>query len=84
MFNLKLFNYFKLYNPENVYVSKDGGGAGNNWASGYHQGEKLQEEIFDILDREADGSDSLEVITLFLFLHFIIYNFNFIYLKNVI
>jgi len=26
-----------LYNPENVYVSKDGGGAGNNWAQGYNQ-----------------------------------------------
>lgn len=52
--------YAKLYNPENVYLSKDGGGAGNNWASGFGQGEKLQEEIFDIIDREADGSDSLE------------------------
>lgn len=57
----KSFLFFQLYNPENIYLSKDGGGAGNNWASGYHQGEKLQEEIFDILDREADGSDSLEV-----------------------
>lgn len=56
---------YKLYNPENIYLSKHGGGAGNNWASGYHQGEKLQEEIFDILDREADGSDSLEVTTSF-------------------
>uniref|UniRef100_A0A1B0A890 Tubulin gamma chain n=1 Tax=Glossina pallidipes TaxID=7398 RepID=A0A1B0A890_GLOPL len=52
--------YAKLYNPENVYLSKHGGGAGNNWASGYSQGEKLQEEIFDIIDREVDGSDSLE------------------------
>ncbi|XP_075149708.1 tubulin gamma-1 chain [Haematobia irritans] len=52
--------YAKLYNPENVYLSKHGGGAGNNWASGYSQGEKLQEEVFDIIDREADGSDSLE------------------------
>lgn len=52
--------YTKLYNPENVYLSKHGGGAGNNWASGYSQGEKLQEEVFDIIDREADGSDSLE------------------------
>jgi tubulin gamma len=50
-----------LYNPENIYLSKHGGGAGNNWASGYSQGERLQEEIFDIIDREADGSDSLEV-----------------------
>lgn len=59
--------FYKLYNPENIYLSKHGGGAGNNWASGYHQGEKLQEEIFDILDREADGSDSLEVCTVILF-----------------
>jgi tubulin gamma len=29
--------YRKLYNPENVYLAKDGGGAGNNWASGYGQ-----------------------------------------------
>lgn len=52
--------HFQLYNPENIYLSKDGGGAGNNWASGFSQGEKLQEEVFDIIDREADGSDSLE------------------------
>jgi len=52
--------YSKLYNPENIYLSKHGGGAGNNWASGYSHGEKLHEEIFDIIDREADGSDSLE------------------------
>lgn len=50
----------QLYNQENVFLSKHGGGAGNNWASGFSQGEKVQEEVFDILDREADGSDSLE------------------------
>jgi tubulin gamma len=52
--------YAKLYNPENIYMSEHGGGAGNNWASGYSQAEKLQEKIFDIIDREADNSDSLE------------------------
>ncbi|XP_065896643.1 tubulin gamma-1 chain isoform X2 [Dysidea avara] len=52
--------YAKLYNPENIYMSEHGGGAGNNWASGYAQSERLSEEIFDIIDREADGSDSLE------------------------
>ncbi|XP_005092221.1 tubulin gamma-1 chain [Aplysia californica] len=52
--------YANLYNPENVYLSKHGGGAGNNWASGYSQAERLYDEIFDIIDREADGSDSLE------------------------
>lgn len=65
--------YFQLYNPENIYLSKDGGGAGNNWASGYSQGEKLHEEIFDIIEREAENSDSLEVryyslFTLWIFL----------------
>ncbi|GAA28557.2 Tubulin gamma-1 chain [Clonorchis sinensis] len=52
--------YARLYNRENVYLSKDGGGAGNIWASGFSQGEKLEEEIFDIIEREAEGSDSLE------------------------
>ena len=26
--------YANLYNPENFYVSKHGGGAGNNWGKG--------------------------------------------------
>ena len=52
--------FANLFNPENVYVSKDGGGAGNNWARGYAEAEKVQEEIFEMLDREADNSDSLE------------------------
>ncbi len=29
--------YSKLYNQENIYMSEHGGGAGNNWASGYYQ-----------------------------------------------
>ncbi|XP_064401397.1 tubulin gamma-2 chain-like isoform X2 [Halichondria panicea] len=52
--------YAKLYNQENIYTSSHGGGAGNNWASGHSQAGRLHEEIFDILDREADNSDSLE------------------------
>lgn len=50
-----------MYNPENIFLSKDGGGAGNNWAYGYAQGEKVYEDIIEMIDREADGSDSLEV-----------------------
>ena len=38
-----------------------GMGAGNNWAAGYEMGDTVQEEVFDMIDREADGSDSLEV-----------------------
>ena len=38
-----------LFNPENVFVAQHGGGAGNNWASGYHQGEQVQEDILDMI-----------------------------------
>ncbi|KAK5045606.1 hypothetical protein LTR84_008975 [Exophiala bonariae] len=52
--------YKNIYNPENFFVGENGMGAGNNWAAGYAAGERVQEEIFDMIDREADGSDSLE------------------------
>lgn len=52
--------YHKLYNQENIYLSPSGGGAGNNWARGFSSGDELYEDVFDIIDREADGSDSLE------------------------
>lgn len=56
--------YKNIYNPENVYVNKEGTGAGNNWAQGYEMGSKAQDELMDMIDREADGSDSLEVFRL--------------------
>ena len=49
-----------LFNHENIFLSSHGGGAGNNWASGYSQAEAVQEDLMDMIDREADGSDSLE------------------------
>ena len=59
--SIKSSAYKNLYNPENIYIHPDGGGAGNNWAMGYSLGESVAEEIIEMLDREADGSDSLEV-----------------------
>lgn len=53
--------YGNLYNPENIYVSADGGGAGNNWAYGYAQAAKLEEKILDMIEREAEGTDNFEV-----------------------
>ena len=41
--------YKSLYNPENFYVSAEGGGAGNNWASGFAQAEAVQELLRDML-----------------------------------
>eukprot|EP00708_Paratrimastix_pyriformis_P002725 GAFH01001478.1.p1 GENE.GAFH01001478.1~~GAFH01001478.1.p1 ORF type:complete len:475 (+),score=160.38 GAFH01001478.1:9-1433(+) len=49
-----------LFNPENFFQGTDGGGAGNNWAVGYLQGEKYHEQLMEMIDREAEGSDSLE------------------------
>ncbi|KAL3479764.1 tubulin gamma chain [Aspergillus californicus] len=58
--------YKNIYNPENFFIGQQGLGAGNNWGIGYSAGEVVQEEVFDMIDREADGSDSLEG---FMFLH---------------
>lgn len=49
-----------MYNPENIFVHKEGGGAGNNWAHGYCKAEACAEEVMEMIEREADGSDSLE------------------------
>merc|ERR1712226_1384987 len=58
--------YSKLFNPENIHVptNKGGGGAGNNWASGHYQAGQIHEDLFDIIDREVEFSDSLEAFTL--------------------
>lgn len=56
--NIQTSVFKNLYNPENFFMGADG--AGNNWAAGYHAGEERNEELMDMIDREADGSDSLE------------------------
>ena len=61
--NILTSPFANLYNPENIFVSQDGGGAGNNWAQGYAAGERLYEEVMEMVDREAEGSDSLEAST---------------------
>lgn len=53
-----------LYNRENIYVSSEGGGAGNNWAYGYSQAKQLENYIIDMIDREAEGADNFEVLSL--------------------
>ena len=44
-----------LFNPENILISKDGGGAGNNWASGFTQGESIQEFLLDMIGEAGGG-----------------------------
>ena len=38
-----------LFNPESVFLSTHGGGAGNNWASGYHQAQQASDTILELL-----------------------------------
>jgi tubulin gamma len=54
--------YSKIYNQENIFSNTKGGGggAGNNWAKGYSQGEKYEDDIMEMIEREVEGSDSLE------------------------
>eukprot|EP00484_Ammonia_sp_Unknown_P031068 CAMPEP_0197030650 /NCGR_PEP_ID=MMETSP1384-20130603/9839_1 /TAXON_ID=29189 /ORGANISM="Ammonia sp." /LENGTH=488 /DNA_ID=CAMNT_0042460037 /DNA_START=251 /DNA_END=1717 /DNA_ORIENTATION=- len=57
---LRESQFKNLWNPENIYVDPSGGGAGNNWAQGYTLAVNKYELIMDMIDREADNSDSLE------------------------
>jgi tubulin gamma len=58
--SIKSGSHRNLFNPENYFTSSDGGGAGNNWASGHAQGAANHQELIEMIEREADGSDSLE------------------------
>lgn len=58
--NIKTSPYASLYNPENIFSTTDGSGAGNIWAMGYADGSRVIDEVIDMIDREADGSDNLE------------------------
>uniref|UniRef100_A0A3B0MSF0 Tubulin gamma chain n=1 Tax=Theileria annulata TaxID=5874 RepID=A0A3B0MSF0_THEAN len=49
-----------LFNPENVFLSKDSMGAGNNWGVGYTYGNQFNDELSEIVDREVDNADNLE------------------------
>ncbi|KAK4531401.1 hypothetical protein CCYA_CCYA08G2258 [Cyanidiococcus yangmingshanensis] len=58
--SVKNSSFGPLFNPENFFLDiRDRGGAGNNWASGYSQGQALDELLFDMIDREAENADSL-------------------------
>lgn len=49
-----------FYNTENIFVSNEGGGAGNNWANGYLFAQNNKNQIFEMVQREAENSDFLE------------------------
>lgn len=50
---------------ENIFLDANGGGAGNNWAHGYARGRELQNDIFDMIQREAEACDDMDSFMLF-------------------
>ncbi|KAI5169463.1 tubulin gamma [Pancytospora epiphaga] len=49
-----------FFNSDNVFVSNEGGGAGNNWAHGYYAANKVREDISEVIQREVEGCDAVE------------------------
>lgn len=49
-----------LFNRENIFVSNEGGGAGNNWAHGYYIANRFKEDTMDIVRREAESCECIE------------------------
>ncbi|KAK6459348.1 Tubulin/FtsZ family, GTPase domain-containing protein [Scheffersomyces xylosifermentans] len=54
-----------MYNPRNIHLSEQGNGAANNWKHGYNYGLQNQEELLNLIDREADKCDNLANFQLF-------------------
>jgi hypothetical protein len=52
--------YGKLFRPDNFVFGQNG--AGNNWAKGhYTEGAELVDQVLDVVRREAEGCDCLQV-----------------------
>lgn len=51
-------DYRRLYNPENFLVDTQGGGAGNNWASGYVQAREKIDDIVRETPRQPHAAPS--------------------------
>lgn len=57
---IKKGTYSNFFNPENMKVVADGGGAGNVWSKGYDLGLKNYDDIADMIRREVEVADALE------------------------
>lgn len=53
-----------IFNRENIFVSNEGGGAGNNWAHGYYVANRFKEDVLDIIRRESEACESLEAFNI--------------------
>lgn len=59
---LKLVWNFRLFSPDSFVFGQ--GGASNNWAKGmYTEGAELADSVLDVVRKEAEGCDLLQVRT---------------------
>ncbi|KAI5180677.1 tubulin gamma [Nematocida sp. AWRm80] len=54
-----------LFSNENIWMSSEGGGAGNVWSSGYQKGKQNAEALLEMIQREAESNDLLDGFILF-------------------
>jgi tubulin gamma len=54
-------SYGTIYNCENIFVPSEGSGAGNNWAIGHASGQRNMDSLIELIDREVDNTDRLQV-----------------------
>ncbi|QPG73739.1 hypothetical protein FOA43_001052 [Brettanomyces nanus] len=50
----------RFFDPKDIYVASEGGGAANRWAEGYMNAVRNKEEIMDMINREIDSCDNFE------------------------
>lgn len=61
---VKSSTYGKIFRPDNFVFGQTG--AGNNWAKGhYTEGAELIDEVLDVIRKEAESSDCLQVNNFF-------------------
>ena len=54
-------HYNELFKPDNFIFGQTG--AGNNWAKGhYTEGAELMDSVLEVIRREAEGCDCLQVV----------------------
>lgn len=54
--------YGQIFRPDNFVFGQSG--AGNNWAKGhYTEGAELVDSVLDVVRKEAEGCDCLQVST---------------------
>lgn len=53
-----------FFSRENIFIAKEGGGAGNNWSHGHSVAHEVREDVMDVIQREAEACECLESLSI--------------------